>query len=183
MFLDQTLYEPGMPGLTIAWKRKEGIGKETGLVSGETVANGTLTVSQNHLEHIESGMVTYYLYITYTDPVMNTVTDVMADITFTEILNGVQGESSVVMSLVAPEGTVFLNGTGSLRLQASVYKGADDIAGQASFIWKAFSGGNWKTIEGAAGDTLMVNGTDVPGMCTFRCEMTFEGKTYLDTIT
>lgn len=183
VFLDQTIYEPGKPGLTLVWKRREGIGQETELVGGEAVKDGTLTVSRNLLTNIESGMLTYILYATYSDPAMQTTAEVTSDITFTQMTDGVQGESSVVMSLYAPDGTVFLDGSGSLRLQVSAYKGPDSIAKGATFVWKTFSAGAWHIISGKTGSTLTVKSSDVEGTRTFRCEMTYAGETYIDAIT
>lgn len=142
-----------------------------------------LTVSRNLLTGIESGMLTYTLYVQYLDPVMNTQANVIADITFTQMTDGVQGESSVVMSLYAPYGTVFLDGTGDLLLKVSAYKGPRNIIEDAAFVWKAFSAGAWHVVPGATQSTLTVQGVDVEGTRTYRCEMTYEGETYVDTIT
>lgn len=142
-----------------------------------------LTIKKNLLTTATGGMITYFLRASYTDTDMAAPAEVVANITFTQITDGIQGESSVVMSLYAPDGTVFLGGTGTLRLKVSAYKGAENIAAQAAFVWKAFSGGAWHSIDGESGDTLAVSSADVEGVRTFRCEMTYEGQTYVDSMT
>ena len=47
LFLDQTNVSPTASGVTISWKRKDGVASETVLTNGETVKNGVLTVNQN----------------------------------------------------------------------------------------------------------------------------------------
>lgn len=155
---------------------------ESGLIAGESVVGGMLTVSANVLGDVESGMVTYYAYISYQDPTSGTMASVVADITFTQIVSGVQGESPIVMTLYAPEGNVFLNGVGELPLQASAYKGTMDIADEATFAWYAFASGSWALITGETADRLLVSSEAVPGLCSFRCEMVYDGETYVDTL-
>lgn len=155
---------------------------ESGLVAGESVAYGVLTVSQNLLGDIESGMLTYYAYIRYEDQATGTQVDLVADITFTQIQSGVQGESPVILTLYAPEGNVFLDGTDSLPIQASAYKGTQDIAEDAIFAWFVFVSGSWQALPGETADILLVSADSVPGLCSYRCEMTYDGATYIDTI-
>ena len=54
--------------LSITWKRREGSGSEANLASGETVSGNVLTVTQNKLSSVSSGLLTYIAYVTYTDP-------------------------------------------------------------------------------------------------------------------
>lgn len=55
-------------GLTIVWKRQAGSGSETDLIAGESINNGILTVSNNVLSSIQSGLITYIANIEYVDP-------------------------------------------------------------------------------------------------------------------
>ena len=65
VFIDQSSLPLDASGLTITWKRKDGISAETSLTSGESVSGGILTVSQNKLASSSSGMITYICYISY----------------------------------------------------------------------------------------------------------------------
>ena len=56
------------PTLSILWKRREGSGAESNLTTGETVSAGILTVNQNKLASIPSGLITYICYVEYTLP-------------------------------------------------------------------------------------------------------------------
>lgn len=69
-------------GLTVIWKRQEGSDNATELKEGETVKNGVLTVSQNFLSKIQSGLLTYLVNIQYTDPVTNTTLETQSQMSF-----------------------------------------------------------------------------------------------------
>lgn len=95
---------------------------------------------------------------------------------------GAAGQNAVVFSLYAPEGNVFLNGEGSLPIRAAAYNGTSAITTGATYVWKQFRSGNWNALTGESGNTLTVNGTDVAGVASFQCTMTYGGKQYTDTI-
>ena len=59
-FNDQQLTLP-KTGLTVTWKRQEGSSAPTDLKTGETVKDGVLTVSQNFLGTIQSGILLMHL--------------------------------------------------------------------------------------------------------------------------
>ena len=88
-----------------------------------------------------------------------------------------------MFSLYAPNGTVFLNGAGTLMIQTAAYNGTTAITSGATYAWAKYASGSWATISGQTGNTLTVNGSDVTGMASFRCTMTYSGKTYTDVIT
>lgn len=69
--------------LTINWKRKEGSGSEGNLAAGETVSGGVLTVNQNKLSSVASGMITYICYVTYTNTEENVTLNARDSMTFT----------------------------------------------------------------------------------------------------
>ena len=98
------------------------------------------------------------------------------------------------MSLYAPDGIVFTNQQGSKKLRVSAYDGSTPIVtydnngiptvtGGATFKWYSESGGTWTVISGETSAVLTVNGSDVNGQKSYRCEMTYKGKTYADVIT
>ena len=96
---------------------------------------------------------------------------------------GASGQNAVVFSLYAPQGTVFVNGAGSLQIKASAYSGSTDITGSATYKWEKYASGSWTTISGQTAATLTVSGSDVTGTGSYRCTMTYDSKTYTDTIT
>lgn len=96
---------------------------------------------------------------------------------------GAAGQSAVVFSLYAPNGTVFVNGEGSLTIQTSAYSGSTPIASGATYAWAKYASGNWTAISGQAGSSLTVAGSEVKGTASYRCIMTYGGKTYQDIIT
>ena len=49
----------------ITWQRRSGAGEYTGLISGESVSNGILTVNQNVLINDINGIITYKCTVTY----------------------------------------------------------------------------------------------------------------------
>ena len=71
VFANQTALPLGSAGLSVTWKRKEGAGTEAALASGETASGGVLTIMQNKLVGVPSGLLTYLCYVTYTDPETN----------------------------------------------------------------------------------------------------------------
>ena len=68
VYANQTAIALTNTALTITWKRKEGSGSEAALTTGETVSNKVLTVSQNKLASVASGLLTYIAYVAYADP-------------------------------------------------------------------------------------------------------------------
>lgn len=96
---------------------------------------------------------------------------------------GTPGADAVVFSLYAPNGNVFLNGSGTLTIQAAAYKGTTAITTGATYVWKKYVAGSWQTVSGQTGSSLSVSGADVTGVASYQCTMTYESKTYTDTIT
>lgn len=86
------------------------------------------------------------------------------------------------VQLYAPSGTVFVNGAGSLTIQTAAYKGTTAIASGATYVWKKYVSGAWTTISGQTGSSLSVTGSTVDGVASFQCTMTYDSKTYTDTI-
>ena len=74
-------------GLTVVWKRKDGIGAESALISTETVTKNELTVSANNLANSASGILTYICTATYIEPESRTTLTATGQITFSLIKN------------------------------------------------------------------------------------------------
>lgn len=102
---------------------------------------------------------------------------------WTKSNRGSNGASAVVFSIYAPDGTVVLNQSGSLVLATSAYSGATEITTGATYQWAEYTGGKWTDISGATSDTLTVSGSDIVNIQSYRCTMTYGGKSYVDVIT
>lgn len=98
IFLDQTSILLSATGVTISWKRKDGVSAETNLVSGESVNNGILTVNANKLADSDSGMITYICYISYYDSETKNTVNISADITYTLVKNATNAKLCYVTS-------------------------------------------------------------------------------------
>lgn len=96
---------------------------------------------------------------------------------------GNNGVSAVVFSVYAPNGTVVLNQSGSLVLATSAYSGSTAITTGATYKWEKYTGGKWQAISGGTSDTLTVSGAEIVNIQSYRCTMTYGGKSYVDVIT
>ena len=94
VYANQTAIALNNTALTITWKRKEGSGSEAALAAGETVSNKVLTVSQNKLSTVASGLLTYIAYVTYEDPDTGLTINATADISFAPIKTGENARSA-----------------------------------------------------------------------------------------
>ena len=102
---------------------------------------------------------------------------------WTKSNKGSNGASAVVFSIYAPNGTVVLNQSGSLVLATSAYSGTTEITTGATYQWSKYTAGKWADISGATSDTLTVSGADIVNIQSYRCTMTYGGKSYVDVIT
>ena len=94
VYANQTAIALNNNALTISWKRKEGSGSETALASGETVSGNILTVNQNEMATIISGLLTYIVYVAYADPDTGLTINATADISFALISTGENAKSA-----------------------------------------------------------------------------------------
>ena len=94
IYANQTAVALSNAALTITWKRKEGSGSETALTTGETVSGNILTVNQNKLSSITSGLLTYIAYVAYADPDTGLTINATADISFALISTGENAKSA-----------------------------------------------------------------------------------------
>lgn len=95
--------------------------------------------------------------------------------------DGKDGVNAVVFTVYAPNGTVFINQSGTLTLATQAYDGSTPITSGATYKWEKYSSGSWSQAGTAA--TLSVSGSTVTNIATYRCTMTYNTKTYQDVIT
>jgi len=58
-----------------------------------------------------------------------------------------------------------------------------EISSGATYAWAQYASGEWQALSGQTGSSLTVAGSMISGVGTFRCSMTYGGKTYTDTLT
>ncbi|MBR3504448.1 MAG: hypothetical protein IKO07_09460 [Clostridia bacterium] len=162
------------------------VGTPTGMPSGMTVTVGsasnnevplTITIAANSTLD-GSGQLNGVVNVPITSPVSTTL-----QIQWSKVNTGASGTTPVVFSLYAPQGTVFNNGEGSLTIQTAAYSGTTAISSGATYAWAKYTNGSWATISGQTGASLTVNGSDITGMASYKCTMTYSSKTYTDVIT
>jgi len=165
------------------------VGTVSGAVTGMTVAKGTTTNNEVPINITIAANATLggagqqqgTLSVPITAPVSTTLT-----INWSKVntgATGAAGASAVVFSLYASNGTVFINGAGTLTIMTSAYLGSTPITSGATFAWAKYSSGSWAAISGQTGSSLSVDGSTVTGTASYRCTMTYGGKTYTDVIT
>ena len=196
VFLDQESVALNNSHLTLTWKRREGNGAETNLMTGESVSGGVLTVEENKLGTANSGILTYVLTVRYLDASTGMDITVKTEFQFTLTRTGADGTSAYIMTLYAPKGTVFNNGTvdggTSLTLNAQFYHGAVDITNNSNayYLWQKLVNNAWVTAQseaaGSSGSVLTVNASDVTNAMNYRCRAKYGSTSttyFYDTIT
>lgn len=102
--------------------------------------------------------------------------------TWTKSKAGSNGANAIVFSVYAPNGTIVQNQSGSIQLATSAYSGTTAITA-ATYQWAKYADGKWTNISEATTSTLTVSGSDIINIQSYRCTMTYGGKTYVDVIT
>lgn len=165
------------------------VGTISGAPTGMTVTKGSATGNEIPISIVITANATLGaatpLQGTLTVPVTAPVNTTL-QITWSKVntgATGAAGANAVVFSLYAPNGTVFVNQSGSLTIQTAAYEGSTVISTGATYVWAKYTAGNWSDISGQTTSSLTVNGADVAGMASYRCTMTYKTKTYQDIIT
>lgn len=162
------------------------VGSVTGAPEGMTATVGTASNHEIPITIVISDNTTLggsgqrqgTLLVPVTAPVSTTLT-----IAWSKVCTGSAGADAVVFSIYAPDGSVFVNGKGSLEIRTSAYLGSAEITSGAAYVWAKYGSGTWATIAGETSNSLSVEGSTVSGTASFRCTMTYNGKPYTDVIT
>lgn len=156
LFLDQTNVSPTAKGVTITWKRKDGVASETALSSGETVNKGVLTVNANKLSESSSGMITYICYISYYDAETKNTINISSDITYTLVKNATNAKLCYVTS----DTYVFKYNTSSVLVGASQATLTAQVQGVTVGKWQyKNSSGAWADYPSTSDNTSITGGT------------------------
>lgn len=156
VFIDQTSLALDASGLTITWKRKDGIAAETNLTTGESVSGGILTVSQNKLPASSSGMITYICYISYYDSETNNTVNITADITYTLVKNA----ENARLAYVTADTYVFKYNSSGTIVGASQATLTAQVQGVTISKWQyKNSSGNWADYPTTSDNPTITGGT------------------------
>lgn len=156
LFLDQTNVSPTASGVTISWKRKDGVASETVLTNGETVKNGVLTVNQNKLSASSSGMITYICYISYYDSETKNTINIKADITYTLVKNA----ENAKLCTVSSDTYVFKYDTSQALVGTSQATLTVQVQGVTVSKWQyKNSSGAWADYPTTSDNTSITGGT------------------------
>ena len=174
------------------------VGTPTGMPTGMTIAAGTaanneipltITIAANATLG-GAGQLNGVINVPVTAPVSTTL-----QIQWSKVNTGATGTAAYVLTVYAPDGTVFTNGlandTDSITVNAQFFQGATDLTANSNskYLWEKYESGSWTTVKaeaaGASGNTLTVNAVDVIGSATYRCRARYGTATtyYYDTIT
>lgn len=96
IFLDTDQQSPTGTNITVSWQRKAGSEAATALKTGETAKNGILTVSNNMMEGISSGLLTYICTVTYHDPDTNRDVTAQSQISYALVKNATELKDVVI---------------------------------------------------------------------------------------
>lgn len=157
--------------------------------TGMTITRGSVTNNEIPLTIIVSANATLggsgqqqgTISVPITDPVNTTL-----KIQWSKVNTGATGQSgksAVIFALYAPDGEVFVNQQGELTIMTQAYVGSTEITSDATYEWAVYSSGNYVTLAGETQSSLKVLGSDVNGIATYRCTMTYEDTKYTDIIT
>lgn len=144
-------------GVSITWQRQAGSGSITDLVTGETASNGKLTVSNNVLSSISSGLVTYICSISYTDPNTNVEVNTKAQMSFSLVKNATELKDCSITG----DQTFKYNGEGTLVSSSTITLNANlTNVSISQWQYKNSSGEFVVYPNSSASTTLTVRATD-----------------------
>lgn len=136
-------------GLSIQWQRQDGVEEPSLLVTGETVSNGTLTVSQNKLTASTSNFITYICTVTYDG------LESVARVSFNLTTSGANGTNGVSAYVHIKYGTSM---TPSVLLDTpSEYMGI--YSGSSSTPPTSYTSYRWFKIKGEDGTSVKILGS------------------------
>ena len=171
-FYNQTEIDYNTSKYTIKWYSQDGISDR---VEQQTFAGlKEIQITNNMLKDSESGMITFICRVEIDD-----VDYVESQITYTLAKEAY----AVTFSVYAPNGTLFLNQNGEITLVTEKYYGNKVITSGATFQWYKYENTDWQPISNATDDSLVVQGSDVINIASYKCVMTYQGVDYIGIIT
>ena len=151
----------------------------TSNTAGTASANGliVLTVANNATfgnSSSMSGQITITLQCTYN----NQTQSLDQKFTWTKSKQAANGTNAVILQVYSADGGIIKNSSGSTTLSALLTSGTDDVTTSATYVWKKYNSGSYTTITGQTSKNLVVTASMVDDLAFFKCEATYQGKTY-----
>ena len=165
------------PKPSLKWYKVDDSGSKTQL----STTGKELIISSNL-----SGSITYICEATYYKLTAN------SQMTFTRVAAGANGEAGttgengITFQIYGQQGLVLTEDEPNTTLAVLAYDGATKIT-NATYQWYSqdttSSSSSWTTISGATNSTYEISKSNVFKKTTYKCEMTYNGKTYYATAT
>lgn len=157
LFLDNDSLGLNESCVEIGWERQAGSGAATALITGEKASGGVLTVSNNMLKDITSGLLTYICTITYTDPDTQVPVSTKVQMSYSLVKNATELKDAQITG----DQTFKYNGEGTLVSSPTITLTAN-LSNTSMKEWQyKNSDGNWvKYPNSTTSITLTVNATD-----------------------
>lgn len=159
------------PKPSLKWYQVDDAGKKTEL----STTGKQLTIKSNL-----SGSITYICEATYYKLTAK------SQMTFTRVEAGTTGENGITFQIYGQQGLVLTEDEPNTTLAVLAYDGATEIT-NATYQWYSqdttSSSSSWTTISGATNSTYEISKSNVFKKTTYKCEMTYNGKTYYATAT
>ena len=151
----------------------------TSNTAGTASANGliVLTVANNATfgnSSSMSGQITITLQCNYN----NQTQSLDQKFTWTKSKQAANGTNAVILQVYSADGGIIKNSSGSTTLSALLTSGTDDVTTSATYVWKKYNSGSYTTITGQTSKNLVVTASMVDDLAFFKCEATYQGKTY-----
>lgn len=150
-----------------------------GSVSASTVNNATATSSGLIVYNVNSGVsvssASGTISLTFTCQGQT----IVHEYRWTRSTAATNGINAVILQLSTPYGNVFHNNEGSLSIVGALTDGAtDETSSVTAWAWAKYTNGSYTTISGQTTKTLTIQGSTVDGYASYRCNATYDGKTY-----
>ena len=165
------------PKPSLKWYKVDDSGSKTQLPT----TRNELIISSNL-----SGSITYICEATYDGLTAK------SQMTFTRVEAGANGEAGttgengITFQIYGEQGLVLTEDEPKTTLAVLAYDGATKIT-NATYQWYSqdttSSSSSWTTISGATNSTYEISKSNVFKKTTYKCEMTYNGKTYYATAT
>jgi hypothetical protein len=146
-----------------------------------TAATQTLTAGTGNAKKLASNLtdatgLTIKCEATYTDPVSQISTPVVASI---EVVKQENAGANIMAVAYTPEGDTFVNDTKNLKIHCGLMRGGDIDATDVQYTWQMLVGGTWKTLNsttnyGVGGYTtneITVPASAITNVGIFKCSI------------
>lgn len=90
------------------------------------------------------------------------------------------GENASILTLTTPDGNVFINNSGTLRIVGMMYSGATDVTSSVTaWEWAKYSNNAYNVISGATSSSISISGNTIDGYGSYRCKATYNSVDYI----